>query len=86
MKPLQQLYGLALQDIYNLENQRASLNNYNQEIIKMKNAYQDLEEYNKKKEKYCSTKVKVLLFDKFLQKIYNEKHNIQTITQFFVKK
>ena len=86
MKPLQQLYGLALHHIYELENQRASLNNYNQEIIKMKNAYQDLEEYNKKKEKFCSTKVKVLLFDKFLQKIYNEKHNIQTITQFFVKK
>ena len=86
MKPLQQLYGLALHHIYELENQRASLNNYNQEIIKMKNAYQDLEEYNKKKEKFCSTKVKILLFDKFLQKIYNEKHNIQTITQFFVKK
>ena len=40
---------------------------------------------NKKKEKFCSSKVKMLLFDKFLQKIYNEKHKIQTITSFFKK-
>ena len=40
----------------------------------------------KKKEKYCAAKIKILLFDKVLKQIYNEKHRIQEITNFFVKK
>jgi hypothetical protein len=42
-----------------------------------------MEDFMKKKEKYCSTKVKALLFDKILSKIYNEKNKIQTITSMF---
>lgn len=42
-----------------------------------------MEEFMKKKEKYCSAKVKTLLFDSVLNKIYNEKNNIRTITNFF---
>jgi hypothetical protein len=85
MKPLQQLYGLALHHIYQLDHQHAALKNYFLEIEKLKKNHPDLEEFNKKKEKFCSSKVKMLLFDKFLQKIYNEKHKIQTITSFFKK-
>ena len=85
MKPLQQLYGLALHHIYDLDHQYAALKNYYIEVEKMKKNHPDLEEFNKKKEKFCSSKVKMLLFDKFLQKIYNEKHKIQTITSFFKK-
>jgi len=85
MKPLQQLYGLALHHIYELDHQYAALKNYFLEVEKMKKNHPDLEEFNKKKEKFCSSKVKMLLFDKFLQKIYNEKHKIQTITSFFKK-
>ena len=86
MKPLQQLFGLALNQIYEIENQKSSLKNYNLDINKMEAAHTDLEEFNKKKEKYCSLKIKSILFDKFLQKIYNEKHKIQTISQFFVRR
>ena len=53
---------------------------------KLGNEYSDIEEFMKKKEKYCAAKIKVLLFDKTLTKIYNEKHGIQQITNFFVKK
>ena len=42
-----------------------------------------LEWHMKKKEKICSSRVKVLLFDKVLSKIYNDKHNIQPITAFY---
>jgi|UniRef100_A0A6C0IPB5 DNA polymerase elongation subunit (family B) len=83
MKPLQQLYGLALPHIYEMTNLKGSLKTYYTEIDKLKHNYVDLEEFNKKKEKYCSTKIKSILFDKYLQQIYNEKNNIQTITQFF---
>jgi hypothetical protein len=37
----------------------------------------------KKKEKYCSIKIKLLLFDKILKKISNEKNKIQMITDFY---
>jgi hypothetical protein len=47
--------------------------------------YGDIEVFMKKKEKYCSAKIKALLFDKFLTNIYNEKHKIQTITSCFAK-
>jgi len=40
----------------------------------------------KKKEKYCSQKVKTILFDKFLQKIFNKQHGIRTLDTFIVKK
>ena len=85
MKPLQQLYGLALHHIYEMYKQNASLKNYNCDIDKMKKEFTDLEEFNKKKEKYCSTKIKSILFESHLQKIYNEKHKIQTLTSFFKK-
>jgi len=37
----------------------------------------------KKKEKYCSAKIKTILFDDVLDKIYNKKHGIQTLNMFF---
>ena len=46
----------------------------------------DFELFMKKKEKVCSAKVKQLLFDKVIDKIYNKKNNIQTLTSFFGKK
>lgn len=45
----------------------------------------NIELFMKKKEKYCSEKIKTLLFDKFLKNIYNEKHRIQTMDRFFTK-
>ena len=43
----------------------------------------DMEALMKKKEKYCSQKVKTILFDGFLQKIFNHHHGIQKITDCF---
>ena len=54
------------------------------EIESMEKEYKnDYELFMKKKEKYCSTKVKLLLFDKILKKISNEKNKIQMITDFY---
>ncbi len=86
MKPLQQLFGLALEKIWEMQNKRAAIKNYHKEMEKMESEYPDMETFMKKKEKYCATKIKTLLFDKTLSQIYNEKHNIQTITSFFIKK
>jgi len=52
-------------------------------MIQLEKEYPDLEILMKKKEKYCASKVKSILFDNILNKIYNDKHNIQQITTFY---
>ena len=37
----------------------------------------------KKREKYCSAKVKTLLFDKVLNKISNDKNNMMSLQNYF---
>ena len=80
MKPLQQLFGLALEQIWESQKKTTAIRAYKKEMTSLRMEYSDLEEFNKKKEKYCSAKVKVLLFDKFLTKIFNAENKVQTIT------
>jgi hypothetical protein len=67
----------------NLFLKSSSEKEYKKQIAKLEDEFPDLEIFMKKKEKFCATKVKALLFDKVLEKIYNEKNNIQQITAFF---
>jgi DNA polymerase elongation subunit (family B) len=83
MKPLQQLFGLALVNIWELQNNKRELRNYKKEIDQLISEFPDIEIFMKKKEKYCSAKIKEILFDDILNKIYNQKNGIRTITQFF---
>lgn len=83
MKPLQQLFGLALEQIWELQGKTSAIKTHQTELKRMAKEFPDIEIFMKKKEKYCSAKVKILLFDDVLSKIYNQKNNIQTITSFF---
>jgi DNA polymerase elongation subunit (family B) len=86
MKPLQQLFGLALEQIWEEQGKLKPLAEYKKQMTLLEGQTESLEEYMKKKEKYCSEKVKVLLFDSFLEKIYQRENRIQTIDRFFCKK
>lgn len=87
MKPLQQLFGLALEQIWTLQNKKSAIKTFQKELAALEQEYaDDFEMFMKKKEKVCSAKVKLLLFDKTLGQIYNKKNNIQTLTTFFGKK
>ena len=83
MKPLQQLFGLAVEQIWEHQNKKSALNTFRRDVAKLQSEFPDLEIFMKKKEKLCSAKVKVLLFDKFLEKIHNKQNQIQQITGFF---
>ena len=84
MKPLQQLFGLALEQIWLNRGKHMLIKTFKKDMKKLNEEVDgDIEIFMKKKEKYCSAKIKALLFDKFLTNIYNEKHKIQTITKFF---
>jgi len=87
MNPLQQLFGLALEKIYDYKGKRKEVFTYQKEMGELYNSCNgDLELFMKKKEKYCSARVKMLLFDPFLTNIYNKQNGIRTILQFYSKK
>ena len=83
MKPLQQLFGLALEQIWEKQKKTSAIKNYKKEMIVLEQETQDMELFMKKKEKYCSVKIKVLLFDKHLTRIEHKRTNMQPIANFF---
>jgi DNA polymerase elongation subunit (family B) len=83
MKPLQQLFGLALESIWSAQNKKSSITAYRKEMTKLAAEFPDTEVFMKKKEKYCSAKIKVLLFDRFLTDIQNQRAGLKAITAFF---
>jgi len=88
MNPLQQLLGLALEKIYVCKQKKQKdILEYRGTLSRlMQESNNDLEIYMKKREKYCSSQVKNLLFDPFLTELYNAQHGIQTILQFYQRK
>ena len=85
MKPLQQLLGLALVPIWEHQRKTSTIMTFKKDVAKLEAEYPDIEEFMKKREKYCSAKVKALLFDKILNKIENSRLGAQEITGFFGK-
>ena len=86
MKPLQQLFGLALTQIWESQKKQQLIRAFKKEMVVLENVNPDFETFMKKKEKYCSKKVKEILFDKFLQKIFNEQNGIRTLDEMFGKR
>ena len=86
MEPLKQLFGLALERIWELQGKASAIKTFKKDITALEEEFPDLETFMKKREKHCSKKIEELLFKKFLTKIDNEKKKLQTINTFFVKK
>jgi hypothetical protein len=86
MKPLCQFLGLALEEMWKNQNKMSAIKKYKSDIANLQKEYPDFETFIKKKEKYCSDKVKELLFDKHLLQINNDKNGLRPITSFFGKK
>jgi DNA polymerase elongation subunit (family B) len=91
MKPLQQLFGLGLDKIYiHMNNKQKERQQYYVEMNRLEKEYlgdgheeKNIEKFMKQKEKYTSAKIKELLFQPFLTKIYNIQNGIQTIDNLF---
>ena len=86
MKPLQQLFGLALEKIYTFLGKTKDRQLYFQEMDDLEKQFgDDVEIYMKHREKYCSERVKGVLFQPFLTKIANTRQGIQTIDSMFAR-
>ena len=86
MKPIQQLYGLAVEQIMELRG--SSTRQLKIELKELeKTCGDDLETFSKKREKMCSQRIKKILFDKYLTKIVNENNGFKfDILTYFTEK
>ena len=87
MKPLQQLFGLAVEDIWKFKGKPLAISAFKREMTALKKECgDDLELFMKKKEKKTSLIVKTLLFDSVITSIYNKENNNKTIDSFLIRK
>jgi len=84
MKPLQQLYGLGLEQIWEHQKKPHAIRDHKRDIADLRKKFPDQEIFAKKHDEFCSKKVKPLLFDKWLVQLQNKKDNAREITGFFM--
>ena len=88
MKPLLQLFGLVIEDIWKMQNKTAKISKFKKEIEMIRHNMEEEEDkkiedkINKLKDK----EVKALLFDKYLRETNNSKEGNQSLTRFFINK
>ncbi len=85
MKPLLQLFGLILVEIWKIQKKEKKLLSYQMEIEKLKKSC-DPDKFEDKLEKIIYKEVEELLFTKHLRITNNAKNGNQAITSFFTKK
>jgi hypothetical protein len=82
MKPVQQLFALVLEKIWEMQNKRAKIAKFKKEVeLLRKNV--DPEKFEDKLEQMRNKEVKALLFDDYLRVTNNEKQGVQSLTKFF---
>ncbi len=87
MKPLLQLFGLVLEDIWKMQGKESKVSKFKREVADLKKEYaNDDEKFQDKLTKIKDKEVKALLFDKYLRETNNAKAGNQAITGFFTKK
>jgi DNA polymerase elongation subunit (family B) len=87
MKPVQQLFALVLEKIWQFQNKRPKLLKYKKDVQLLKVKYIDDEDkFEEKLEQFRCKEIKALLFDEYLRETNNEKLGNQSLTKYFIKK
>jgi hypothetical protein len=86
MKPLLQLFGLVLEDIWRMQNKSAKISKFRREIVELRRDQDDNKKFEDKLAKMRDKEVKTLIFDKYLRETNNAKDGNQSVTKFFSKK
>jgi len=84
MKPVQQLFALVLEKIWEMQNKKSKISKFKKEveILREKTVTTKFEE---KLEDLKEKEIKILLFDEFLRETNNQKSNNKPLTSFFTK-
>jgi DNA polymerase elongation subunit (family B) len=88
MKPLLQLFGLVLDEIWMSQKppRRAKITAFKKEIETVTKEYEDYKKREDKIAKLRDKEVKLLIFDKYLRETNNAKEGNQSVANFFAKK
>ena len=87
MKPVQQVFALVLEKIWQMQNKKPKLNRFKRDIENLKKEYKEnKEKLEEKIETLRCKEIKALLFDEYLRETNNEKEGFQSLTKFFTKK
>jgi DNA polymerase elongation subunit (family B) len=86
MKPLLQLFGLVLDDIWRMQNKSAKISKFKKEIAEVRKTIEDNKKFEEKLSKLRDKEVKTLIFDKYLRETNNAKEGNQSVMNFFQKK
>ena len=86
MKPVQQVFALVLEKIWQMQKKMPKIKQFNKEIENLKKEYTDSEKYQEKIETMRCKEIKTLLFDEYLRETNNEKAGLQSIMKYAVKK
>ena len=82
MKPVQQLFALVLEKIWEMQKKNAKIVKFRKEVNKLKETI-DPEKWEDKLEQIKNKEIKILLFDDYLRVTNNEKEGNQTLMKFF---
>ena len=82
MKPVQQVFALVLEKIWNMQKKVSKISNFKKEV-KLLYDTTDPEKIDDKLEKLKNKEVKILLFDTYLRETNNAKDGNQSLVNFF---
>ena len=86
MKPVQQVFALVLEKIWQIQNKRAKILKYKKDVEILRKEYNDKSKFEEKIESMRCKEIKILLFDDYLRITENEKAGIQSLDNYFTKK
>lgn len=95
MKPVQQLFALVIEKIWNMQNKKGKLLKYKKDVQELSRKVMGMvdddmekfkDKFDEKLEELRCKEVKALLFDEYLRETNNEKAGVQSLSKFFVKK
>ena len=85
MKPVQQVFALVLEKMWEMQGKRSKINKFKREVELLRQSA-DPEKFADKLENLKNKEVKSLLFDEFLIETNNQRENNQSIAGFFGSK
>ena len=83
MKPMMQLLGLAIEEIYTYKGKQREYGRVARDLQQLLANIEDQEEQTKKREKYCSNMIRQLIFEPVLLKIQQKKMGLRDIRDIF---
>ena len=87
MKPVQQVFALVLEKIWEMNKKIPKLKQFKKETENLKKEYsEDKDKLEDKLEAMRCKEIKKLLFDEYLRETNNEKAGVQSLMKFFIKK